>query len=283
MLSKAEIKAKLKAWRDQARTAYINRFHAFTPADLVAAIRLLGVRPGDSLIAHTSFAEFAGFQGGIGEAIQALQAAVTEQGTLLIPTLPFSGSAYEYAKSGAITDMKRTPSRMGFITEIFRRGPGVVRSIHPTHPIAAWGAQAAELTAGHYAAETPCGRNSPFHRLLEANGKILLAGVDVRAMTFFHYLEEHLEPQMPFSPFTKEWFDLQTRGIDGQLYPTRTRLYAPEFSAKRDVQLMIPALRDAGAWHEAKVGRLNLIVLAARDVVTVGESLSRQGKYAYHS
>ncbi|MCC6585147.1 MAG: AAC(3) family N-acetyltransferase [Bryobacterales bacterium] len=283
MLNRAEIKAKLKAWRDQARTAYINRFHAFTPADLVAALQSLGVQPGDALIAHTSFAEFAGFQGGIGEAIRALQAAVTEQGTLLIPTLPFSGSALEYAKSGAITDVKRTPSRMGFITEIFRRGPGVIRSIHPTHPIAAWGAQAAELTADHHTAETPCGRNSPFHRLLEMNGKILLAGVDVRAMTFFHYLEEHLEPQMPFSPFTKEWFELQTRGVDGQLYSTRTRLYAPEFSAKRDVRLMIPVLRAANAWHEAKAGRLNLIVLSARDVVSTGELMARQGSYCYLS
>jgi hypothetical protein len=80
----------------------------------------------------------------------------------------------------------------------------------------------------------------------------LLAGVDVRSMTFFHYMEEVLEPSMPFSPFTTEWFDLQTRGADGQLYPTRTRLYDPVISSRRDVRLMVDPLRRAGFWKKER-------------------------------
>jgi aminoglycoside N3'-acetyltransferase len=219
---------------------------------LIGELHRLGIGAGDTVIAHTSFARFEGFRGGISEAIQVLQAAVGERGNLVLPTLPFSGSAYEYVHAGRITDVARTPSHMGLLTEIFRRLPGVRRSIHPTHPVAVRGEGAEELIKDHHQSLTPCGRGSPFHRLLENGGKILLAGVDVRSMTFFHYMEEVLEPSMPFSPFTTEWFDLQTRGADGQLYPTRTRLYDPVISSRRDVRLMVDPLRRAGFWKKER-------------------------------
>jgi aminoglycoside 3-N-acetyltransferase len=285
----APLKEKLRLWRNQARSAAIRRFFPFNSNQLVNTLRSLGIRPGDTVLAHTSLARFEGFTGGTSEgplaqvrpAIQALQTAVGEQGSLLLPTLPFLGTALEYVQSGRLTDINRTPSQMGLLTEIFRRLPGVTRSIHPTHPVAAWGNRATELTANHYKALTPCGRNSPFHRLLEVDGKILLAGVDFRTMTFFHYVEELLEPEMPFSPFTSEWFDLETRGPDGRTYRTRTRLYDPAVSSIRDVRLMIGPLRHAGFWHEGTVGRLNLIVLSAAEVLATLQAMSKDGKYCY--
>jgi len=275
------IKTKLKTWRNHARSVMIRRFFAFGPEELVETLRSLGIGTGDTVLAHTSFAHFEGFTGGISEAIQALQTAVGKEGNLLLPTLPFSGSAYEYVQSHRLTDIARTPSRMGFLTEIFRRLPDVTRSIHPTHPVAAWGKRASELTADHYKALTPCGKGSPFCRLLEADGKILLAGVDIRSMTFFHYVEEQLEPEMPFSPFTTAWFDLKTRGTDGQIYQTRTRLFDSAISSRRDVRLMIKPLRHAGYWHERKVGSLKLIVLSTAEILETLQSMSKNGKYCY--
>jgi aminoglycoside 3-N-acetyltransferase len=259
----------------------IRRLFPFDAEGLVNELRRLGIHAGDTVFAHTSFARFEGFTGGISEAIQALQAAVGEQGNLLLPTLPFSGSAYEYVRSGRLTDIARTPSRNGLLTEIFRRLPGVTRSIHPTHPVAVWGKHASKLVADHHKALTPCGKGSPFHRLLEADGKILLAGVDIRSMTFFHFVEEELEPEMPFTPFTAEWFDLETRGTDGQIYQTRTRLFDPLISSSRDVRLMIEPLRHAGFWREGKVGRLKLIVLSAAEILATLQSMSRNGRYCY--
>ena len=277
----AALKQRLVSARYRARSALLRNFFAFTPEDLIRELRRLGIAPGDTVIAHTSFARFEGFRGGISQAIQALQTAVGERGNLLLPTLPFSGSAYEYVSAGRITDVARTPSHMGLLTEIFRRLPGVRRSIHPTHPVAVWGERGEELIRDHYRSPTPCGQGSPFHRLLEHQGKILLAGVDIRSMTFFHYMEEVLEPSMPFSPFTTEWFDLQTRGVDGRLYPTHTRLYDPAVSSRRDVRLMVDPLRRAGFWKEGKVGRLQLIVLSAVDVAEALHSMAGRGEYCY--
>jgi len=100
-------------------------------------------------------------------------------------------------------------------------------------------------------------------------------------MTFFHYMEEVLEPSMPFSPFTAEWFDLQTRATDGRLYLTRTRLYDPAVSSRRDVRLVVDPLRRGGFWNEGKVGRLPLIVLNAVDVAETLQSMAGSGAYCY--
>jgi aminoglycoside 3-N-acetyltransferase len=277
----AGLKAKLKSWKGRVQSAYIDRFHSFTPDDLLEALRELGIEQGDVLIAHTSFERFQGFQGGIGEAIEVLQMAVGESGALLIPTLPFSGSALEYVKSGRITNLARAPSRMGLLTEIFRRLPGVTRSIHPTHPVAGWGRKAPAILDKHQLARSPCGESSPFHRLIEANGKILLAGAGIRSMTFFHCLEEILQPVMPFSPFTREVYDLQTIGTDGNTYETNTHLFEPSVSARRDCELMVPDLKAKGLWRETHVGLLRIIVLRARDVKDTVVEMASKGSYCY--
>ena len=119
--------------------AYVRTFWPFTAADLRNALQHLGVVPGDVLMVHSSFDRFLGFRGGPVEVIRALQDVLGPRGTLMMPTLPFTGSAIEYTSRDLVFDVRRTPSRMGFITEVFRRGPEVVRSLHPTHSVAVWG------------------------------------------------------------------------------------------------------------------------------------------------
>jgi aminoglycoside 3-N-acetyltransferase len=65
-----------------------------------------------------------------------------------------------------------------------------VRSLHPTHSVAALGHRAREFCAGHESDDSPCSPTSPYGRLLESGGKILLLGVDLTRCTFIHCLEE---------------------------------------------------------------------------------------------
>lgn len=275
------IQQAIRARRSQLRKAYLRAFHSFTPDDLLAALRSLGIQPGDTVFVHSAYSKFAGFTEDPITAIQTLQRAVGDHGNLLMPTMPFKGSAVDYARSGAITDLRTSPSQMGLLTELFRRQPGVIRSIHPTHPIAVSGPLAAWLTEGHEHAQTPCGRNSPFHRLLEADGKILFAGADIVPGSFFHFLDEHLEPLMPESPFTSEWFDLLTRDTSGALHKTRTRLYDPSMGARRVLSRLTEPLRQSSHWRELYIGRLHLILLRASDILETAERLTRSGIFFY--
>jgi aminoglycoside 3-N-acetyltransferase len=75
------------------------------------------------------------------------------------------------------------------ISEVFRTQPGVVRSLHPTHSVAAYGPKADEIVAGHEVAATPCGAGTPYAKCLEWGCQILLLGVGLSSNTAFHTVE----------------------------------------------------------------------------------------------
>jgi len=198
MLPKKATKADLGKYR-----RLLDRtFDRFTPAELTKALAMLCIRTGDVLFAHVAYGKFLGFSGGPPDVLACLRNAVSPSGTLLMPSMAFIGSAVDYVQSDRVFDVRRTPSRMGVVTELFRRSPATVRSLHPTHPVLANGPMAEELLCDHASARTPCGEHSPFAKLPAANGKIALLGAGIGALTFYHYLEEVLEHALLCSPFT---------------------------------------------------------------------------------
>ena len=278
---KRKLKVALKGYRKKLRSTYDRWVHGFTRDHLRSLLERMGIGPGDVVLVHSSFDRFEGFTGQATDVIEVLQEVVGPTGTLLMPTMPFTGTAVEYAAEGHVFDVRRTPSRMGLITEWFRRWPGAVRSVHPTHPVAAWGARAAELTAGHHRATTPCGPGSPWHRLLEVKGKILMLGTDLRSATFGHVSEVDLEKEFPFSIFTAETFTLTSRDRHGDLVETKTRLFNPAMSGRRRLDRVIPVLRERGVWKEDRVGRLNVLLLTAEDLTDAIHTLAGQKIYCY--
>lgn len=238
--------------------------------DLGDFLRVLGVQRGDVLFVHSSFDAFRGFVDLPPlAAIKVLQDAVGPEGTLAMPTLPFTGSALMYVASDPVFDVRRTPSKAGLLTELFRRMPGVVRSVHPTHPAAVWGAKATALVRNHELADTPCGRPSPYQKLLDHDGRILMLGTGIMAMTFFHTVDELLESALPFTPFTKARFVLRSRDLDGRVVETRTRLYDPASAeARARFERSLPVLmKKAGTWRQDRIGELDAILIDANDVV----------------
>lgn len=275
------VKTKLKGQAKSLRQRYVRFAHGYDRQGLESLLRRVGIVAGDVILVHSSYDSFEGFRGKATDIILALQAVVGSQGTILMPTIPFSGSALEYVKGVKEFDVERTPSHMGLISEIFRRTPGVLRSIHPTHSVAGWGAHANGLLHDHHQAETPCGQRSPYARLKEYGGKILLLGTGIESMTFFHSLEEELESVMPFSPFTRETYSLRSRDRSGLVLETRTRLFDPLVSRRRNLPKLVPLLKERGVWREAHVGHLQSILLTARDVADCCWLLAKEGVFLY--
>jgi aminoglycoside N3'-acetyltransferase len=274
-------KAPVKRFIHHTRRKYITRFHSFTPADFRALLSTLGVKPGDVLCVHSSFNKFLGFTGNVGDAIRALQDSVGTEGGLLMPTQPFNITALEYIRTHPVTNLARSPSLMGIMTEILRRTPGAIRSINPTHPVALWGSKGLRLAGNDWEARTPCGQGTAYHRLLDFDGKILMLGTTLQPMTFFHCVEEIIEPLMPFSPFTAEQFTLQTKDAKSNLYTSHMRLYEPVLSGRRRMSLLIPELTARGFWKEARVGRLQIILLNAREVLEACTAMAKEGRFCY--
>ena len=271
----------VKRWLRQIQAAYVRRLYAFSPSDLQAALRQLGITVGDVLMVHSSFDAFQGFRGSPADVIATLKAVVEPEGALIMPTLPFSGSAVEYAIQDPIFDSQRTVSRMGLITEVFRRSSGVLRSLHPTHSVAVWGRRAKELVSDHHLARTPCGPGTPYGRLMDLRGKILFLGVPVRTMTFFHFVEEALEPRMPVPVFAPGEYALRFRTATGEVRVAKMRLFSLQLAGHRDGAPLIAELKRREWWRERRIGRLQMILLEAHDVYEAASDLARRGVLCY--
>lgn len=277
----APAKSAARSFYRRVRAQYVKWF-GFGPADLLHTLRSLGIHGGDAVFVHSGMEAFWAWKGTVPDIIAVIKDAVGPHGTLILPTFSVMGTAVDLAKSGAIFDSRLTPSRTGLISEIFRRSPDVLRSIHPTHSVAVWGADKEWWVENHYLAETPCGRGSPFFRLLEKNGKIVLAGADISTLTFFHCAEELLEPEMPFSPFTSERYVLTCR-VDGAIVKTAPmRLYAPEISKRRSLGILETELKRRGFWRQQRLGSLVIVVLTANQILDTLRDLSSRKIFCYH-
>ena len=82
----------------------------------------------------------------------------------------------------------------GALSELVRTLPGAVRSASPGASCAAIGPRADWLTGDH-ALDYGYGEQSPFARLVEAGGKVLMLGAPLDTMTLLHHAE-HLA-QLP--------------------------------------------------------------------------------------
>jgi aminoglycoside 3-N-acetyltransferase len=163
-------------------------------SDFVQDILALGVRPGGVLLVHSSLKALGPSAGGPGAVIAGLRQALGPRGTLLMPAL-------SYATVTAVQpffDVRSTPSCVGIITETFRRVPGVRRSLHPTHSVCASGPLAEDLLGAHASDRTPCGPGSPFRRVPEVHGQILMLGCGLAPNTSVHAIEELVTPPYLF-------------------------------------------------------------------------------------
>lgn len=147
--------------------------------ELRGGFRGLGLRSGDRAFVHSSLSSLGHVDGGADAVVDALLEAVDAEGTIAVPTFTRYDEPY---------DPTRSPSTTGAITEGLRQREDAVRSDHPTKSVAAIGPNADALVAEHEPSNS-LGPNSPLHRLLQRDGKILLLGVGHTANSAIHVAE----------------------------------------------------------------------------------------------
>ena len=174
-----------------------------TRQSIIQDLLRLGVRPGMTIIVHSSLSALGWVCGGAPTVVSALMDVITEDGTIVMPTQtgnysdpanwsrspvpqPWWEIIYEAMPA---FDPLTTPSfKMGVIAENFRTTPGVVRSNHPQVSFAAWGKHAQQIIADH-SLTYGLGEQSPLARIYDLAGWVLLLGVGYDNDTSFHLAE----------------------------------------------------------------------------------------------
>lgn len=192
----------------------------------------IGIKEGEIWMVHSSLNSMGFVEGGAVTVIGALTDAVGKEGTLVMPAFPARGKNADYVKKCRTFDVAHTPSAMGIISEIFRKMPGVCRSMHLTDSVCARGRHAEYLTADHHHCLRPHQENSPFERFISLKGKILLIGVHLDTLTLLHASEDALE-DFKYPVYLKEPVEYEIIDSKGNIMKSKTMVHNPEMSARR--------------------------------------------------
>jgi aminoglycoside 3-N-acetyltransferase len=227
---------------------------------------------------HSAFHVFNGFDGTPDQVIESVLNVIGASGNLLMVSMPYGGSTYEYLKEGLAFDVKNTMSAMGIIAETFRRKPGVVRSLNPAHPILALGPAAQWIISDHEKTMYSCGKGSPFEKILQLNAKALFFDVSLDHMTFFHYLEDLFKETLPVKLYEDAPFENIVIDVSGNEKAVKTYVFsyaARKHRSSQDLQHVL--IRDKGVKAE-RIGRTKLVVLNLNQVVECAQKIISSGK-----
>lgn len=142
----------------------------------------LGVRPGGVLVVHARMSALGWVEGGETHVVEELLATLGPDGTLVayVSWADFdAGIAFDPDTARSALDHGRVPERI-------RTWPGAVRSSNPEAGVAAIGPRADWICAPH---DDGYGPASPFARIVEADGQVLMLGAPLDTATLVHHAE----------------------------------------------------------------------------------------------
>lgn len=227
------------------------------PTSLLADLNALGIGPNRPLLVHSSLRALGHVEGGAEGIIRTLLDAVGPHGSLLFPNLNIP---HEFsAKNPPRFDLQRDSirARLGVLAEVFKQYYAKEFSRHPTHAMMGIGPHCSALFTAHEQAGQPCGPGTPWWRLAEADGQILLLGVTQQSNTSIHGPEEQ---------FTS--YQLGEAMIEGVVIDRGTEIKIPSrlhrWGNASDFSRINPSLERAGGLRRGKIGEADCALVDAR-------------------
>lgn len=230
---------------------------------LTKQLRKMELKHTDTVLIHSSMKAIGEVEGGADCVLDVWQ-EYFEEGLLLLPTHTWANVNGD----NPVFDPENTESCVGLLTNLFRSRPGVVRSLHPTHSMAAYGNCAEEYVAGEEYCNTPCTPGGCYDRLRSVGGKILLVGVGHERNTFIHSVEEVLNIPNRLADKPMELFVNLPDGSRRKVY-MRKHYNAQQPHISEDFVKLNQAFLDCGVVRKVQFGDADCLLCDAKGVFEV--------------
>lgn len=230
-----------------------------TKQSLIEDLCKSGINPKGTLFIHSSMKAVGECENRGDTVIDAL-IEYMKDGLLILPTHTWSS----IGEKNNVYDPLTEPSCVGILSNLLMKRQGVVRSLHPTHSVAAIGKDAVDYIAGEELTSTPCSREGCYGRLIDRKAQILFLGCNLSRNTFLHGVEEwnNIPQRLTDNPQM-----LYIKINDELKACPQYRHYHPTVS---DISLhyikMEPAFIKAGAGKYCTIGDAHSVLCDAADM-----------------
>jgi len=247
-----------------------------TAQALAGDLRRLGLPTGAAVLVHASLRALGPVAGGAETLLEALQMAVGELGTLMVPAFSWEAAdpaqfreppppeELDAARAAVVPHTPDSPiaTCLGVFPQVVHGAAGARRSSVPGSSFVALGRHAAELVAVQDP-DRPYGPGGPLGRLAELDGWVLLLGVDFRCSTSVHCAEEQAD-----LPYLRR--DPPNRYLVG---PGRWLEVGRDYGCGEGFNVIQELLRDRGQLREGGVGAAPSFLARHNHIIEAGLSL----------
>ena len=159
-----------------------------TKADIHGFLSDNGIKHTDTVLVHTSMRALGEVDGGCDGLIDAFKEYLYD-GLFIVPTHTWAN----VGRDNPVFDVKTTVPCIGALPTVAAFRADGVRSLHPTHSVAAFGKRARSFVSGEEKAGSPAPAGGVWARLYDEDAKILLLGVGLNRCTFIHAVDEMID------------------------------------------------------------------------------------------
>lgn len=202
--------------------------------------------------------------------IDSLEEVLGVGGTLIIPTFTYSFT------EGEDFDIACSPSRVGALSEHFRKRPQVMRSANPLFSVAASGRYARRFATSE--SEDCFGSGSAFDLLYGLDGKIACFGCSLDRATFVHFVEQEYGVNYRY----EKYWNGEVVDAQGARIAQTVRYYVRDLGRKSstDLTLLQARLEASGILKKTEFGRLGITEVRARDFFRVATEMLEENPVA---
>lgn len=241
----------------------------YTKQDLLNDIVKLGIKPDDTLLIHSSMKSIGQVDGGADTVLDAFSEYLCEKGLLVFPT--HTWDTVDVKHNHTVFDPMTEPACVGLLPNMFMKRKGVIRSLHPTHSVAALGHDAAEYVEGEMYIDTPCGRNGCWGKLYDRKAKILFIGCNLKHNTFLHGVEEWNNIPDRLDPEHKMYYIILPDGTKFER-PFRRHYSVHARGVSVNYDKVAPMFYQKGIIHDGKFGDAKCVLC---DAVGMADSVTK--------